>query len=67
MSKKTGNQTNNEIVTPLPELEYSMCILEIRNEINPTDKGLLESIKTECPDLVDLHKDFLQTENENIE
>lgn len=47
-------------IPELPELEYSICILEIRSDVDPRDPQMAKSIEACCPDLLILHQDFVE-------
>lgn len=59
MNSKEEASDQTHILMEMPELEYSICILEIREDVDPRDQQMSESIAEICPELSTLHRDFL--------
>lgn len=59
MNSKEEASDQTHILMEMPELEYSICILEIREEVDPRDQQMSESMAEICPELSALHRDFL--------
>lgn len=59
MNSKEETSDQTHVLMEMPELEYSICILEIRSEVDPRNPQMTESMAEVCPELSKLHRDFL--------
>jgi hypothetical protein len=45
----------------MTDLNYSLCALEVAFDVDPFDEKMGTSIETKCPDLKDVHAEYVKS------
>ena len=45
----------------MTDLDFSLCVLDLGNDVNPSDAQMSSSISEKCPDLIKVHEHYVKT------
>lgn len=51
----------SEIQMDMTDLNYSICVKEIMNDVDPLNAKMTKSIEDKCPDLKDVHANYVKS------
>jgi hypothetical protein len=62
MGKKTAeNEADTSgLNIDMTDLDYSLCVLDVAFDVDPSDEQMGKSIEEKCPDLKATHDDYLK-------